>query len=399
MPTTNGNDYFFDVPLDFKNFLKETDQEPVALPPQITPKELLEFNTRKDPDELVGSRYLCRGGSLLIAAPTGIGKSSFSMQWAIHAAIGRELFGIHFNTPYKTAIIQAENDTGDMAEAFQGVFHTFAQGALGAEILTKEEIGLINQNLRFYRETAKTGPAFAAVLREIALKEKPDFVAVDPAFAFLGSDASCQKDVSLWLRTQLNPVLMETGICLIILHHSNKPLRGTANRDNWQGTDFAYLGAGSAEWANWARAVITIQRSDIPGIFFLTAAKRGGRLGWKDSEGKPATERFIAHAREDDRIYWREPDIAETREINRKAAQDGYFRLPEVFEEQERVQGLDADEIMARAVKAGITKSKHVRQLKNQWITGPRGKAVAAQILEKTTGDNYRPKYEKPIPY
>src|SRR3954471_16663965 len=47
-----------------------------------------------DPDELLKKRYLCRGGGLLIAGPTGIGKSSFTMQLMVEWALGYDSFGI-----------------------------------------------------------------------------------------------------------------------------------------------------------------------------------------------------------------------------------------------------------------------------------------------------------------
>ena len=46
-------------------------------------------------------------------------------------------------------------------------------------------------------------------------------------------------------------------------------------------------------------------------VFELRLGKRGGRLGWKDAQGLPQYAKFIAHAKESDLIYWREPDPGE----------------------------------------------------------------------------------------
>ena len=377
------------------------DENRPRLPVPITPTQLLAFRPDADPGELIPRRYLCKGGSVLIAGPTGVGKSSFLMQFAIHATVKRDLFGMRFARPMKVVIVQAENDEGDLAESFQGVFFSLQAGGAGVEPLSAADIALIHANLVFFRETTRTGADFASLLREIAAQYHPDFILVDPAFSYLGADASSQKDVSLWLRNQINPVLMDTGVCLLLSHHTNKPLRGKDKKDTWQGTDFAYLGAGSAEWANWARAVIGLQRTQIPGIYLLTVAKRGGRLGWRDAEDKPTLDRFIAHAREPGKVYWREPDLAEVQSLNQKGAQEGYRRLPEVFKtDTEREAGLSPEEVMRRAKEIGITTSASDDALavtRRRWITGKKASAIEHGILE-FIGEHVRP-VQREIPF
>ena len=59
--------------------------EPVAAPPpppaNARPLGELVRSPQGDPNELLRYRYLCRGGGLLLVGPTGIGKSSLSMQF------------------------------------------------------------------------------------------------------------------------------------------------------------------------------------------------------------------------------------------------------------------------------------------------------------------------------
>jgi len=364
-------------------------------PPRIiTPNELLEFNPLDDPDELIPHRYLCKGSGMLVAGPTGAGKSSWLTQFAIHATVGREVFGMRFVRPLKILIIQAENDRGDMAEMFQGVYRTLEAGAPGVEPLTNAEAVLVMDNLRWIREPSRAGVEFAALLRRVANDNRPDIVVVDPAFAFLGADASRQADVSLWLRNLINPVLVETGIAIVIAHHTNKPVRNLERKDAWRSSDYAYAGSGSIEWANWARCVIALQCTDITGIYRLVAGKRGSRLGWRTADGKPTLDRFIAHAREEGRIYWREPDADETFQIKVVAAVEGFRRLPEVFRSSaEERDGLDADEIMRRAVEMGITRVSGAAfgVRRSQWLTGSRAKAVDHGVLDRR-GELFRPK-------
>lgn len=71
----------------------------------------------------------------------------------------------------------------------------------------------------------------------------------------------------------------------------------------------ADAGSGSAEWANWPRAVLSIMPTSELGVYSLTAAKRGKRLGWKLPDGKTQTlERFIKHASQEGQIYWEETE-------------------------------------------------------------------------------------------
>ena len=85
-------------------------------PPRAVSLGELQRPLADSPEELLRNRYLCRGGGLLLAGPTGIGKSSLSMQFMISWALGRPVFGIEPARPIKSLLIQAENDDGDLAE-------------------------------------------------------------------------------------------------------------------------------------------------------------------------------------------------------------------------------------------------------------------------------------------
>ena len=83
---------------------------------KAVPVALDKFDTTHDPDNVLGNRWLCKGGSCLIVGQSGIGKSSFAMQMAINWALGKATFGIAPERPLKSLIVQAENDRGDIAE-------------------------------------------------------------------------------------------------------------------------------------------------------------------------------------------------------------------------------------------------------------------------------------------
>jgi len=272
-------------------------------PPEAKSLGDLKRRIADDPAELIRAGYLCRGGGLLLAAPTGVGKSSFAIQSQIMFALGRPMFGITPARPTRSLYIQAENDEGDLAEMRDGVIAGLS--------LTPGELETIYAGVITAQENARTGPAFfnetVAPLLEL---HRPDLLWIDPALSYIGGEASSQKDVGSFLRNLLNPLLTRFNCGCVVVHHTNKPSKGE-EKSVWQAGDFAYLGSGSAEWANWARAVLAIRSLGSHNVFELRAGKRGARIGWKDAEGNQAFSRLIGHATEPGVICWRDASADE----------------------------------------------------------------------------------------
>ena len=269
-------------------------------PPVARPLGELEAHADNDPGELLRHRYLCRSGGMLIAGPTGIGKSSFVMQAVILWALGREMFGIAPTKPIKSLIIQAENDDGDLAEQRDGVIE-----GLG---LNDEEREAALALIVVCREDVRTSSDFFnAVVRPLLAQHKPDLLIIDPALAYLGGETGSQADVGKFLRNGLNPLLREFNCGGGVIHHTNKPATGR-EKSTWQAGDFAYLGSGSAEWANWARAVLAIRSVGSHHVYELNAAKRGARLQWEDANGDRAYTKMIAHSKAPGTICWVEAE-------------------------------------------------------------------------------------------
>lgn len=268
-------------------------------PATIIAKPLAELMPAQadDPSELLKSRYLSRGGGLLFCGPTGIGKSVMVMQAAISWAAGQPFCGIVPCGLLSSLIIQAENDEAEMAEMRDGILDN-------GEFTDAVALAACKK-VHVYREDSKTGKAFfEKVVRPLLAEHKPDMLWIDPALAYLGAEANAQKDVSAFLRNQINPIIREFNCGVIIVHHTNKPTTGKEKPD-WKGGDFAYLGAGSAEWANWARAVLAIRSLGDHDQFELHAGKRGNRIGWVEEDGKKRSYvRYVAHAEQG--VYWRE---------------------------------------------------------------------------------------------
>ncbi len=278
---------------------------PLLSLPEARPLGDLRRPQSGDENELLRHRFLCRGGSLLFVGPTGAGKSSFTMQAAILWALGRPCFGLAPARPLRILIVQAENDEGDLAEMRDGVIAGLA--------LTESDIAVAGGSVLLVSEDSKTREAFAAALDGLLQFHPVDLVIVDPVFAYLGGEASAQRDVSPFLRNMLNPVIHRHGVGLIVVHHVNKPPSGE-QKPQWQAGDYAYLGSGSAEFANWARAVMAIRSIGSGEVFELLLAKRGRRVGWVDDMGRPTNSGYIA--------YHREPGVIAPREVYRRAILD-----------------------------------------------------------------------------
>jgi hypothetical protein len=239
-----------------------------------------------DGGNLLGKRWLCRGGGALMAAPTGVGKTTFEIQGAIMFALGRDHFGIKPSGKLRVLIIQAENDDGDIAEIRDGIFAGLN--------LSPEERAEACATIEVVCESATTGPDFIVLVRRLVAKHKPDLLIVDPFFAYLGDSVSEQKAVSAFLRTGLNPILQEYGCGAILVHHTNKPKTGK-EKVEWRAGDYAYLGAGTAEIANWARAVMAIRSLGSHTVFSVELGKRGRRAGLVNDEGEPVYSFLIKH--------------------------------------------------------------------------------------------------------
>jgi hypothetical protein len=297
-----------------EGFEAEAQAAVAALPRRLPRKPLSELRTpdwMTDDTELIRKRFLYKGGMLLLCGPTGIGKSSFLMQLIMHLAVGKMLFGITpgrlYENGMRVLLVQAENDDGDLAEMRDGVLAGCSEFSEAEQMEACSRIEVVTL-------TDKTREAFATELGMLIAEKPVDLVVVDPAFAYLGGDSNSQKDVSHFMRELLNPLVKERNVGLILVHHTNKPPVGK-EKSAWAGNDFAYVGAGSAEWINPCRAALAIRSLGSSDVFELMASKRGKRLGWKDVTGKLTDKQYIAHHGGDGVICWREATAQEIAEV------------------------------------------------------------------------------------
>jgi RecA-family ATPase len=229
-------------------------------------EDLMEFDRENDPDSVIGNRWLCKGGSLVIQGYSGIGKSSFALQMALSWSVGRDFFGLGPDKPLRTVLIQAENDKGDTSEPYQDILATF----------TKSQVGLVSKNFQIGREATACGAErFAAKVRQMIGDFKPDIIFCDPLLSYFGSDISKQEQASKFFRQYLQPIQNETGIIIVFVHHLGKPPQNGQR----QGPSH-YHGLGSSDIINWTRETLMLtQEGDT---FVMELGKRDRRAGFKE---------------------------------------------------------------------------------------------------------------------
>lgn len=270
---------------------------------EISIDSLLSFVASEDPNCVLGNRWLCRGGSCLFIGQSGIGKSSLAMQAAMHWALSRPLYGITPKRALRSLFIQAENDAGDMAEMFQGVW-----AGLGLDKGSKATLAEVKDKIKIQRLTTHTGKRFCDAAQRLIDKYKPDLVWVDPLLAYIGDDISKQVVVSQFLREWLNPISEASGIIWMLMHHTNKPPIEPGKKQEKTKSDLSYMGAGSADLVNWARAVNYLYQVE-PKIYSLALTKRGARAGAITLGGSPTDTIYLRHSEKG--IYWEQVDSPE----------------------------------------------------------------------------------------
>jgi hypothetical protein len=264
---------------------------------QMRLDDLMAFDRKADPTNVLGNRWLCRGGSLVMAGQAGTGKSALMMQAAINWTLGQDFFGIKTNDGMKmrTLVIQAENDAGDVAESMQDQIK-----GLGLSEFQKDDL---KDRMFIYRESVATGKEFGDVLRKLVIQHQATICFVDPLMAFVGADISETSEAAKFLRHIIQPILNETGVIIVFMHHTGKP-KSSKDKEGQTAADLAYQLFGSSEVTNWAREIACLQRcpGDEP-IYRFGLTKRRSRAGMTDGF-KICGEIYIRHSPNRDEIRW-----------------------------------------------------------------------------------------------
>lgn len=261
----------------------------------------------ENPAALFRNGYLRKGGAMMLVATSGVGKSVFSIQACLHWAAGLEAFGIEPVRPLRIAIFQTEDDPEELYDFRENII----TGMVAAGVSHKEKATEAAENVIIVDCVGAVGDEFTARLDHFLTQNADiDLVVVNPLQGVFGGDLSKNSELSAFLRAGIDPVIKPARAGMLVIHHTNKP-PSSKDRNGWGSDAFAaYVGAGGAELTNWVRAALSLMPCDhAPGVFRLTAAKRGQKLAWRDDADLPVLHRFIAHS--DGHIYWRDADYSE----------------------------------------------------------------------------------------
>ena len=269
--------------------------------PDMTLEELLLLPLNPEA-ELLRTRFLCRGGGLLMVGPTGVGKSVLMMQAHFRWAVGLPFLGIEPARPLSSVIYNAENDNEDLQE--------MVHSCLSMPDFTPENRTQALKNVRVVCDRSMTGEKFLEDLAHRVQTHAPDLVNIDPLLHYGGMDAIKQQDVSAFLRQGLTPIIKDR-CALVLVAHTAKPKRD----DNKAAPvhEAAYSGFGSVEWANWCRGVLVLEPVDGK-VFRLVAGKRGARLRWKNEQGEPVFHRDIKWTKQEGKLLWESASEEEAQE-------------------------------------------------------------------------------------
>jgi phage/plasmid primase-like uncharacterized protein len=355
-----GDNALADKPTDFNDLHRLEGLPSVrtqiydALP--VVARPIGDFQCPKDddPTELLKYRYLCERGSLLLNGPAGMGKSSLLIQAAALWANELPFFGIIPRKPLKTVIIQAENDDGDIAQMRDGI-------CTGLQ-LTQPQRRAFFQNVLIYSSWGHTGRSFCLeVVRPILDLHDPNLFGIDPALSFVGGDVKEQKVVGQFLREYLNPIIFEHTCACLMMHHTNKPLTGK-EKGSWRNGEMAYTGSGSAEWANWPRAVLSLQATGTPGFYNLHASKRGSRLAWTDEQDQLIYQKLIAWSKDKGTIFWRTPESSELPDQD-QSSQPNHHR-PSIVQ---KIASMNSHAFLSKCLPEGETRNALCNRLES-WL-------------------------------
>ena len=262
---------------------------------------MMAFDAKDDKTVLIGAerRWICQGYPFQIVGFSGTGKSSLAVHLAVHWALGKAPFGLKPVRPLRILMVQAENDFGDAAE-----------GLIGATAkLVEPERRALKENLIFVRQSAKMGFPFIEYLGEMVEKHSIDLIIADPLLAYANFDIADQAETTAFLRGPggVFEMLQRTKAALLYMHHTTKP-KSADDLDAMTPQQLAYLGAGCAEWVNFARDSGYLFRtkantSDGRAVYRFGFSKRQSRSGLKDSNDRFAGHVNLCHA-DDGQIRW-----------------------------------------------------------------------------------------------
>lgn len=241
----------------------------------LSGRSLLDFlDIQIDPQSnLLGNRWLTREGSLFVVAPSGHGKSSFSIQCAILWALGRVAFGIKPARPLRILLLESEDDDADNS-SFVQVLRTMNLSKTDRELLAA------NTRLEFRRDLS--GERFFQATDQFLTDYPADILLVNPLTGFCTIDLKDENQMNTFLRNQLNSVMAKHHCAPVIVAHMPKTQVSQIQDKEWY--EWMYILSGCVTLTNWARAILVFVPSSVRGTYRFITAKRPAQSGWLEPE-------------------------------------------------------------------------------------------------------------------
>jgi hypothetical protein len=231
---------------------------------------------------LLGNRWLTRDGSLFVVAPSGHGKSSFCIKCMCNWAIGRPAFALKPPRPLRILMVQSEDDNADMKSMVQSIY---------TMNLSQAEMDLLHENTRIEFRRDLAGDRFFCAINQFLTQYSADILIINPLTGFCTQDLKDEIGMNLWLRDNLNKLMVKHSCAPMIVAHMPKGVVSQIQDKQWY--ELMYTLSGCATLTNWARAILVFvpSSSDQREVYKFSTAKRSNQSGWT------APDYFFAHSK------------------------------------------------------------------------------------------------------
>ena len=255
--------------------IQKSKTSPKREPRKLRGSSIIDYAERQidSSKNLLGNRWLSRQCGAFIVAPSGHGKSTLVIQAALCWSCNRVAFRIKPPDPLRILILQSEDDDNDIIEM------AWMIERLG---LTESEKALVRKNTHVEWLNDVTGSGFFPVVDEFLSQFPADILVINPYTAYQGGNIRNDELNNEFLRVRLSALLAKHNCGALPIHHT--PKTSFQNTDKFSWYDWMYSMAGGAALTNWARGVLVIVPSDVPGTYLFIAAKRFEKIGWTERE-------------------------------------------------------------------------------------------------------------------
>lgn len=268
---------------------QQQQQKPKRTPRPLKGTSIIDYAERKIDysKSLLGNRWLSVGQGAFFVAPSGHGKSTSAIQAAACWSCGRSAFSIHPVKPLRLLIVQSEDDDNDVIEM------SWLTDRLA---FTPAERELVRKNTHLEWLNDVTGTEFFQVVDDFLTAFPADVLIINPYSAYQGGDIRDDKLNNWFLRIRLSALLAKHHCGALPIHHSPKTQFQKSEEFSW--FDWMYTMAGGSALTNWARGVLIMVPTSVPGTYKFIAAKRFEKIGWQEREY------WFSHSLEAGKFLW-----------------------------------------------------------------------------------------------